>query len=178
MNGQNLRTLPALGVLALGLAAAFAANAQSSDSNVQGGHYQQTNLVSDGFLPAAHIDAQLINPWGLAFNPFGFSWVADADAGVSTLYDGNGVKQSLVVSIPTASANNGGNATGIVFNGSSGFVVTQSSVSGPSRFLFATEQGLIAGWAPNVDSTHVYFAPSCRPKKFCSAPPSCQVAAP
>jgi len=158
MNGQNLRTLPALGVLALGLAAAFAANAQSSDSNVQGGHYQQTNLVSDGFLPAAHIDAQLINPWGLAFNPFGFSWVADADAGVSTLYDGNGVKQSLVVSIPTASANNGGNATGIVYNGSSGFVVTQSSVSGPSRFLFATEQGLIAGWAPNVDSTHAIVA--------------------
>ncbi len=158
MNGRKIHSLPALGVLALGLAFALSAQAQSGDANLQGGHYAQTSLVSDGFLPAAHIDPQLINPWGLAFNPFGFAWVSDADGNVSTLYDGNGVKQSLVVSIPTASANSGGNPTGIVFNGSSGFVVTQSSVSGPSRFLFATEQGLIAAWAPNVDGTHALVA--------------------
>jgi len=48
----------------------------------------------------------------------------------------------------------GGNPTGIVFNGSDGFVVMKSGVSGPARFLFATEQGVIAAWSPGVDLTH------------------------
>jgi uncharacterized protein (TIGR03118 family) len=157
MNGRNLRKLALPAMLALCLNAA-AATGGSADSTVQAGHYAQTNLVSDGFLPAAHIDPQLINPWGIAFNPFGFVWVSDADGTVSTLYDGNGVKQSLVVAIPTETASTGGNPTGIVYNGSSGFVVSQSSLSGPSRFLFATEQGVIAGWAPNVDGTHAIRA--------------------
>jgi uncharacterized protein (TIGR03118 family) len=124
----------------------------------QTGRYTQRNLVSDGFIPAEHVDPQLINPWGIAFNPFGFVWVSDADAMVSTLYDGDGNKQSLVVQIPSPTASTGGEPTGIVYNGSSGFVVTQNAVSGPSRFLFATEQGVIAGWAPNVDSTHAIRA--------------------
>jgi len=150
--------LPAGVMMGLWFAVAVLAPAAASAETVQQGHYAQTNLVSDGFLPAAHIDPQMINPWGLAFNPYGYAWVADADAGVSTLYDGNGVKQSLVVSIPTATSSTGGNATGIVYNGSSGFVVTKNSVSGASRFMFATEQGLIVAWAPNVDSTHALVA--------------------
>jgi hypothetical protein len=35
-----------------------------------------TALVSDGVVPAAHTDANLKNPWGVAFNPKGFVWVA------------------------------------------------------------------------------------------------------
>lgn len=116
--------------------------------------FKQRNLVSDGGVPAAHIDHNLVNSWGLAFNPYGFAWVADADGMVSTLYDGNGIMQSLVVQIPTATMSIGGNPTGIVFNGSDGFVVSKAGLSGPSRFLFATEQGVIAAWAPNVDLTH------------------------
>ena len=34
----------------------------------------------------------------------------------------------------------------------------KAGVSGPSRFLFATEDGVIAGWAPNVDGTHAIVA--------------------
>src|SRR5207244_2415645 len=48
-----------------------------------------------------------------------------------------------------------------VFNGSSGFVVTQPPPcsttpckSGPSAFLFVTEDGVLAGWNPTVDLTH------------------------
>jgi uncharacterized protein (TIGR03118 family) len=79
---------------------------------------------------------------------------------VSTLYDGNGVPQPLspqplVVQIPSPAGSDGpGNPTGIVFNASSGFVVSQGGASGASRFIFATEDGVIAGWAPNVDPTH------------------------
>ena len=116
--------------------------------------FRQRNLVSDGTLPAAHVDPHLVNAWGLAFNPFGFAWVADADGNVSTLYDGDGNVQPLVVQIPQPMAATGGSPTGIVFNGSDHFVARKGTVSGPSRFLFATEQGVIAAWAPTVDPTH------------------------
>jgi uncharacterized protein (TIGR03118 family) len=115
--------------------------------------FRQSNLVSDGGVPAAHIDHHLVNGWGVAFNPFGFVWVADADGMVSTLYDGHGVVQPLVVQIPSPTSSIGGHPTGIVFNGSTGFVASAGGVSGPARFLFATEEGVIAAWAPNVDAT-------------------------
>ena len=67
-----------------------------------GKFYQQHNLVSDGAVPADHTDSNLVNPWGIAFNPNGFVWVADNHSGVSTLYDGNGVLQSPIVTIPPA----------------------------------------------------------------------------
>ena len=138
--------------LALAAALAFAAPAALAGGSLR---FQQHNLVSDGGVPAAHTDPMLVNPWGVAFNPFGFVWVADADAGVSTLYDGDGNKQSLVVSIPgPAGGDEPGEPTGIAFNGSGGFIVSQGALSGPSRFIFATENGVIAGWAPNVDLTH------------------------
>ena len=112
------------------------------------GAYQVRNLVSDVPGAAEHTDPNLVNAWGIAFNPFGFAWVADNGTGVATLYDGDGNPQSLVVTIP------GGKPTGIVYNGSGDFVVSKDGVSGPARFLFATENGIIAAWAPNVDPTN------------------------
>jgi uncharacterized protein (TIGR03118 family) len=115
--------------------------------------YNQHNLVSDGFVAADHSDPNLVNAWGIVFNPFGFVWVADNGTGLSTLYDGDGTPQSLVVTIPPAvGSTDTGNPTGIVYNGSSDFVVTKDTLSGPGRFIFASENGTIAAWAPNVDS--------------------------
>jgi len=117
--------------------------------------YEQHNLVSDGFSPADHTDGNLKNAWGVAFNPNAFVWVADNKTGVSTLYDGLGNRQTLVVKIPPMQGNSGhGSPTGIVFNSSNSptdFVVSNGTTSGPSAFLFATEEGVIAGWAPTVD---------------------------
>lgn len=138
------------------IALAFIGAAPAAEA--AGSVYQQHNLVSDGLVPAAHRDANLVNAWGVAFNPFGPVWVADNGSGVSTLYDGAGNAAPLVVLIPSAgNAFGGGNPTGIVFNGSSGFVVSSFGLSGPSRFIFASEDGGIAGWAPNLEapvSTH------------------------
>ena len=119
-----------------------------------GAFYHSHNLVSDGAVPADHFDPNLVNAWGLAFNPFGPAWVADNGTGVATIYDGNGNAASLIVQIPSPTSNSGGAVTGAVYNGSPSFVVTENAVSGASRFLFDTEDGVIAGWAPNVDSTH------------------------
>ena len=102
-------------------------------------------LVSDVPGAAPVTDTDLVNPWGLAANPSGGAWwVADNGTGVSTLYTGTGAKVSLVVSIP------GGLPTGAVFNGGSGFVVTSGTFSGPARFIFASQAGIISGWSPSV----------------------------
>lgn len=137
------RLVPTLMVaLSLGIALPL----QAADNNT----YQQHNLVSDGSVPADHTDPDLVNPWGIAFNPNGFVWIANNHTGVSTLYDGLGVKQSLVVTVPPE----GSAPIGIVFSSGSDFVVTKDNISGPSRFIFATEDGTLSAWAPNVDSTH------------------------
>jgi uncharacterized protein (TIGR03118 family) len=115
--------------------------------------YKQRNLVSDSnAVRAEQHDPHLVNAWGLAFNPYAVAWVADNGTGFSTLYDGNGKAQSLVVTIPGATE--AGNPTGTVFYGGMGFVVSKGSASGPSRFLFVSEDGGIAGWSPQADPAH------------------------
>jgi uncharacterized protein (TIGR03118 family) len=131
-------------------AALTAVIAGASPAVAESPAYQVRNLVSNISGRAAHTDPNLKNGWGVAFNPFGFVWVADNGTGVSTLYDGNGNPQSLVVSMPDFDP-----PTGIVFNGSTNdFVVTRGGVSGAAAFIFATENGTIAAWAPAVDRTH------------------------
>jgi len=51
-----------------------------------------------------------------------------------------------------------GSPTGIVFNNTSGFSVTENGKSGAALFLFATEDGTISGWNPNVDGTNAILA--------------------
>jgi uncharacterized protein (TIGR03118 family) len=148
---------------ALMLGSAFCHAQTSPDTSSRHGNdfYTQRNLVSDGSVSADHTDPNLINAWGVAFNPFGVVWVANNGTGTSTLYDGNGNVQSLVVQIPSPDAASGGTPTGIVFNASSSaasFAVSAGGASGPSKFLFATEDGVIAGWAPNVNPTQAIIA--------------------
>jgi uncharacterized protein (TIGR03118 family) len=114
-----------------------------------------TALVSDGVAPAAHTDVNLKNPWGVAFNPNGFAWVADNGTNVATLYDGNGVPQSLVVTIPSGK-NGSASPTGIVFNGTQSFTVTENGKSGVAAFIFAGEGSTITAWAPVVGPTNAF----------------------
>jgi uncharacterized protein (TIGR03118 family) len=119
--------------------------------------FMQTNLISDGSVPAQHMDANLINPWGVSYGPTGPFWVSDNGAGVATVYDGNGASvtiaghSSFTIAAPpdqtTPSA-----PTGQVFNSTSGFQISQNGVTAPAVFLFATEDGTISGWNPMVNS--------------------------
>ena len=143
--------------LAAGLALSCVIGVSAANDHAHA-FYTAHNLVSDGTVAADHVDPNLINAWGVAFNPFGFVWVANNSTGTSTLYDGAGVAQSLVVQIPTATTAGGGPVTGIVFNASSGFVVKNATTSAAGRFIFATEGGVIAAWAPTVDATHAIRA--------------------
>jgi len=109
--------------------------------------FNQTNLVSDGAVPANVIDPDLMNPWGIAFGPTTPFWIADNATGLATIYDGHGTKLPLVVTLtPTPGSSPGATSTptGAVFN--SGTIGT----FGGDRFLFATEDGDILGWQPGL----------------------------
>ena len=111
--------------------------------------YSVHNLVSDGGVPADHhADADLVNAWGIAFNPTAVVWIANNGTGTSTLYNGAGVKQGLVVPIPPIGS---AAPTGIVFSGGNDFMVTGPAGTAAARFIFATEGGTIAAWAPLID---------------------------
>src|SRR5689334_22437482 len=45
--------------------------------------YTQTNLVSDGSVPAAHIADNLINPWGISHSATSPFWISDNGSGVT-----------------------------------------------------------------------------------------------
>ena len=68
------------------------------------------------------VDTNLVNPWGIAFGPTSPAWLANNHSETSTLYNGNGVAQALVVAVPA-----GFDPTGIVFNSSTDFVVTSGA---------------------------------------------------
>lgn len=153
-------TLVAMVVLgALQLASAAPVSADEGD----GGGFLQTNLVSN-LGGAAHLDAHLKNPWGIVHGPTTPWWVSDNNGNVSTLYDqfGNLFPPApagpLVVNIPAPGSTTGGAPTGVVFNGTTDFVVTDGTKSGASLFIFATEDGTIAGWSPGVNRTQAFIA--------------------
>jgi uncharacterized protein (TIGR03118 family) len=146
-------------LVALAASISFSGIARSADGPaIATRSYVQTNLVSDIPGLAAHTDPNLKNPWGTSVGPGSPIWVSDNHAGVTTLYDGAGNPQPLSVAIPAPpSAGDGavGAPTGQAFNAfdpaSSDFVISEHGKSGPAFFLFATEDGTIAGWNPNVD---------------------------
>jgi uncharacterized protein (TIGR03118 family) len=93
----------------------------------------------------------LVNAWGLVAGPMTPWWVADNGTGLSTLYNAAGDPQSLVVTIPAPQGDpDPSKPTGAVFNGTTDFVVSDGTNSGPARFIFATEDGTIAAWSPGV----------------------------
>ncbi len=154
------RTLAVLCIAALGAVVTGSALASAwtrAGSGVSPGRaansYKLHRLVADQAGHAKSTDPNLVNAWGLAAGPTTPWWVNAADNDVSTLYDGKGAVLPLVVDVS-------GGPTGLVFNGSTNFVVSNGTASGPSLFLFATEGGTINGWNPNVPppspSTHSF----------------------
>ncbi len=120
-----------------------------------GQHYTQTNLVSSESGVAPVTDPQLINPWGISRGSGSPWWVSDQRTGLSTLYNGAGTKEALIVTIPPADPNNKntptGTPTGTIFNGSqTDFLLAPAK---PALFLFSTNDGAIAGWNPAVTAT-------------------------
>ena len=126
--------------LCLGLAVLFVSNAALAQ-------YQLKNLVSNQIKAAKFADPLQVNGWGLARSAGSPFWVSDQGSGWSTIYTGAGVKEGLVVSVPSFDGAGPGQPTGIVVNGSSDFQIGGAN----SFFLFATLDGTISGWAPQTN---------------------------
>ena len=110
----------------------------------------QSVLTGLGYAPAANVDPSLVNPWGISHSATSPFWISDNGANLSTLYNGAGVKQGLVVSIP-------GPPTGQVNNigGANDFKVAGVK----SNFIFATEDGTIAARAAGTAATTMHTTP-------------------
>jgi uncharacterized protein (TIGR03118 family) len=109
-----------------------------------GNNFAVHPLVSDNGAPGTTTDTNLVNAWGLVASATSPWWVANNSTKTSTLYNGSGGKQALVVAVD-------GGPTGIVFNSSTtSFVVSSGAASAAARFIFASEDGKIRGWAPTV----------------------------
>jgi len=110
--------------------------------------YRRTNLLSDGSVPTPNSDPNFVNPWGITASPTGPFWISDNGSGTAAIVRGDGVEALPDIEIPRG---RGGAPTGAVFNPTAGFVVGSGAQSGPSHFLFATEDGTILGWSPDAD---------------------------
>jgi uncharacterized protein (TIGR03118 family) len=123
--------------LAVSMVVATPALLNASPNNFNS--FGQANLVSDLPGVARLLDPDLVNPWGMAFSPTSPIWVSDNGTGLATIYNGGGVKQGLVVTIPNPTGGQGA-PDGQVFN-------PNPSNFGGAHFLFSTEDGTIAAWS-------------------------------
>src|SRR5260370_16114902 len=154
LNGRTEMDLKAIGNLRALIAAAIVVCVGGKFAMAQA--YQQTNLVSDiqGLAqnpPNGEADTQLVNPWGLVASSTSPWWVSDNNSGLSTLYNGQGVKQGLVVNIPSPMSGVGGTPTGVVFTGASGFAFQADGKTTGAVFTFVTEDGTIVAWGPGIN---------------------------
>ena len=122
--------------------------------------YSFKSLVADHLgTSATTTDPNLVNPWGIVFGGTNPVWTANNGTQTSTLYDGDGKMNALVVKLPSSQTTGNFNPTGITFNGNSNeFVVSAGGKSGTASFIYSGEAGMIAGWSGSVDSNNAILA--------------------
>jgi uncharacterized protein (TIGR03118 family) len=128
--------------LAVSLVTALASLLLPSGAFAQSGSYTQTNIVSDGSVPAQKTDPTLINPWGVSIGPA--FWIDTAGTGFSLVDDASGNKQFSVTIPPAVSSEKNGSPAGTVFNADA--TVFTIPGSGSAQFLFGNLDGSIAAW--------------------------------
>ncbi|MFB3905980.1 MAG: TIGR03118 family protein [Acidobacteriota bacterium] len=148
---------PICAMTALLLVPTFAYANQSDRSgqnppNKFGGRYEVTELISDIEGLAVHTDENLVNAWGITHSATSPWWINAAGTALSLVKNGAGepfpTASPLIVSIPGAEGP--AEPTGIVFNNVGGFEVASGF---PAVFIFASTDGTISAWNPNVKAT-------------------------
>jgi uncharacterized protein (TIGR03118 family) len=124
--------------------------------------YQPFNLVSDQPGAAAIVDPNLVNAWGLAVPPKGdFTIAANGsdmvvqyrgDVGTSTTGTAPITNTGLNINIP------GGAPSGVVYNSTNDFIISENGKSAPATILFVSENGIISGWNPAIDAKNAVVA--------------------
>jgi uncharacterized protein (TIGR03118 family) len=119
--------------------------------------YQQINLT--GYLPGmAHFTDSSLNGWGMVTMPDGSFAVANTfSTGLVTFYDRSGHVLPQTISVPASASQPFGpvgHPTGVVYNTTSDFAISEGGKSAPARLIFDTADGTISGWNPDIDPTH------------------------
>jgi uncharacterized protein (TIGR03118 family) len=138
--------------------------------------YQQTNIESDGSVPAQIINKNLINPWGVSSAAGGAFWISDQFSNFQNVSTGVSSSVSTLLNVPSTGAaasvpglivnipNQGAAAPSQPDNGPTGQVSPQAlgintistdfQVVGPNggsaheaNFIFANQDGSISAWA-------------------------------
>ena len=122
--------------------------------------YSFKSLVADhAGTSATTTDPNLVNPWGIVIAPNKPVWTANNGTQTSTIYDGDGKMNALVVKLPSSQTSGNFNPTGIVSNGNNNeFVVSAGGKSGAASFIYSGEAGMIAGWSKGVDPNNAIVA--------------------
>ena len=120
--------------------------------------------------PAALVDPHLVNSWGLASTPTSQFWVSDNGTGLATTYNVSNAAPltphlgTRVVNIPSPGDPLGasGTPTGVAWNPATGagefkipgyLFPSCNFTTAAAAFLWATEDGTIVGWNPNLYPT-------------------------
>ena len=112
-------------------------------------------LVSNRPNQASHVDAALVNPWGIVvYN--NQIWVANGGTDSITNYDLFGNKLLGSVTIRDAD-HNPSYPTGIAINCGGGFTATNGTLTKAGLLLIVTEHGTVHSFNPNVDSLRAFL---------------------
>ena len=112
--------------------------------------YKQTNIISDGAVPALVTDPSFVDPWGISIgqdfwinaNVSGFDYVNDAAGNVA-----------FKVMIPTASGAGTGSPTGTVVTTGAPAGSFMLSDGHSALFLFCSLDGTNSGWDVSLSGT-------------------------
>jgi uncharacterized protein (TIGR03118 family) len=112
--------------------------------------YLQTNLVSDGFLPAELTDPSLVNPWGVSHSATSPFWTSNQGTSTASLFNVSVTPPTKLAIAPTIPPGGVGpvGPTGQVHNGSldpSSFPVIGGDGKS-AHFIFANLNGSISAW--------------------------------
>jgi uncharacterized protein (TIGR03118 family) len=121
--------------------------------------FERVDLASDQEGLSAVADSRLLDPIGLQVSPNGSFWVANGGTGTVTVYGRDGTPlpatEPLVVNLPVppsaAAPAAVAHATGAAYYGGYGLEIASGSARASARFLFATREGTILGYNPDVD---------------------------
>ena len=114
--------------------------ASAADLRAQNTSFKETNLLSDGFVPAKATDPTFINPWGVSLGKT--FWTNSAAGGYNALNDINGAV-AFKVTVPGSTAGTLGAPSATVAQTGTAFLLPNGK---SGSFIFATLGGTVAAW--------------------------------
>ena len=104
-------------------------------------------------------DPNLVNPWGMTIlEPSSGIWLAENGTGKAEQFDPLGNLQQTLTIPAGDSAKIPGSPTGMVGNPQANFPIRGNGLSLSSALIFATFDGTISGWNPNISPSNAVIA--------------------